>query len=41
MDNIKFTYAEKEKTVYHYIGTKENLIIVQLLDKYCKIIENV
>ena len=31
MDNINFAFAQKAKTVYHYIGTKEKLIIVQLL----------
>ena len=31
MDDIKFIYAEKAKIVYHYVGKKEKLIIVQLL----------
>jgi len=32
MDHIKFACAQKAKTVYHYIGTEEKLIVVQLLN---------
>jgi len=41
MDNIKFAYAQKAKTTYHYIGTKEKLIIVQYWKEHRKIIENI